>query len=92
MNNIHLQIPEENRFINVGLLIEGELNYIDINFIKNPHYWGINIVNPDGEDKVIMKPYNEYELIYNFGYKDKCINLTIMRTDNNYEIIWDDAN
>lgn len=89
MNSIRLQVPEENSFINIGVDVDDMFIYFDINFIKNPHYWGISIINPDGDrEEDIVIPYNEYELSYEFEYEEKKYEIVVMRTDSYYEIIW----
>ena len=43
-----IYVSRENRFVNVGHEINGELLIFQINFILNANNWGVTIVDPDG--------------------------------------------
>lgn len=88
MNEVYLTVSEDARYVNIGVLINGELNIVQINFIDNIHNWGICIVDPDGicHTKLAAVSIDKITMRFNMEDTESTYTACVIRRDKGIDV------
>lgn len=81
-------VARNTRYINIGYKINDEILIFEINFIENAHYWGVTIVNPDGEAITRTAEYGKDIFDIELIFGELNLSVSVLRSEANdmYEI------
>lgn len=84
-------VIKDTRYINIGYLVDDEIRIFQVNFIENAHYWGVTIIDPDGNAITRTAQYGNDILDIELAYEDLNMSVSVLRSDANgmYEIYFE---
>ena len=83
-----IQIPRTSKFANIGVELEGEINFFKLVFIDDLYEMGLIVIDPDGNQVAINTVENEEIVETRFSFERKEFLLQLYLTnDVAYEII-----
>ena len=75
MKSTCLTLKNNVDYIGFGIEINGEINYLDVNFIRNPYTYGLLVTDPDGNS---YSKFVSYKIIYcDVKFKFEGLDITV---------------
>ena len=92
LNDVWFTLEDSTQYVNLGVQINGELNIIQVNFIRNSANWGVVIVDPDGKTYTVLNQLKNSEMAKTFRINgsNSSYGLYVRRgvTAGNYAVRW----
>ena len=79
-------------YVNIGVVVNKELCFFQLDFIKNSHNWGVVLVNPDGKSVTRFAPYGKNIFGVSLMYEEAELYLDVIYDDEKdmYDIYFDE--
>ena len=85
-----IQVTRDADFVNFGIVIDDDMHIFQVNFLKNPHNWGVTVVDPDGNTTTKLSKNGWGIEEFTIEYMGRNIVMDVTDNDDNgmYEIYY----
>ena len=91
-----IRLSANTTYVNIACLVNNDLVFFNLDFIRNEHYWGVILRDPDGKSAMhlvgdeeeitttgdVFMKCEEYELKINVTYDRESETYTVFINDN----------
>ncbi|WP_026652420.1 hypothetical protein [Butyrivibrio proteoclasticus] len=86
-----VQIPENSKFVNVGVDFNGEIDFFKIIIIDDLHIFGFVVINPDGDQSIETTVEDGEVVEAGFSYDNRDFSIQLLASHKAYELIFSEV-